>query len=285
MTCSHPITVHEVKYPCGKCLSCRKARRKDWMMRLEHELHTSKDAIFLTLTYDDDHMPDNASLVKADLQKFYKRLRRKLEPRRIRYYSAGEYGTRTIRPHYHSIIYGLSLLPVDKQLVMSCWDKCDWRVDTIRDKSFGSVTPESISYVTGYIADKLSNRDNKLIYIDTNREIPFQLCSKGLGRDYVAKYTDELMENIHIKKQGKELPLPRYYRKKLNIERSNNERFDQLCEENERSKVRRALGLELLEDELTSIELLEFNKVQDRQGRQQELNIKAKLAIKSRQKL
>ena len=255
------------------------------MLRLSHELHTANDALFLTLTYDDEHIPDNGSLVKADLQKFYKRLRRRIEPKRVRYYACGEYGSHTYRPHYHNIIFGITQSPVDKEIIMSCWDKCDWRVDTIREKSFGSVTPESISYVTGYIADKLSNLQNKLIYIDTNRELPFQVCSQGIGRDYIAKYTDELYENLHIKKQGKELPLPRYYRKKLAIDRSNNERFNELCEKNEQSEVKKHIGQESLEDDLDYKVIHLLNKVKETRGKQRELNIKSKLSIKSRQSL
>ena len=62
--------------PCGKCLACRIARRQEWSMRVIHELAGYKDAVFLTLTYADEHLPPNGSLVVADLQKFIKRLRK-----------------------------------------------------------------------------------------------------------------------------------------------------------------------------------------------------------------
>ena len=45
-------------------------------MRVIHELAGYKDAVFLTLTYADEHLPPNGSLVVADLQKFIKRLRK-----------------------------------------------------------------------------------------------------------------------------------------------------------------------------------------------------------------
>ena len=51
-------------------------------MRVIHELAGYKDAVFLTLTYSDDHLPDNGSLVVADLQKFFKRLRKQYAKRK-----------------------------------------------------------------------------------------------------------------------------------------------------------------------------------------------------------
>ena len=91
----------------------RIARRQEWSMRVIHELAGYKDAVFLTLTYSDDHLPDNGSLVVADLQKFFKRLRKQYAKRntciKLRYYACGEYGDRHGRPHYHAIVCGLSL--------------------------------------------------------------------------------------------------------------------------------------------------------------------------------
>ncbi len=64
------------------------------------------DNSFITLTYDDDHLPSDGSLRAADLQKFFKRLRKSLSPHKIRFYGCGEYGEQFKRPHYHAIIFG-----------------------------------------------------------------------------------------------------------------------------------------------------------------------------------
>ena len=60
---------------------------------------------YITLTYNDDHLPANGSLQPRDLQLFWKRLRKARTPG-IRYYACGEYGDQTARPHYHAIIFG-----------------------------------------------------------------------------------------------------------------------------------------------------------------------------------
>ena len=127
MHCINPVTLNRYEHrralkivteqgmtvPCGKCIACRKAKAREWTLRMLHELDTSRDATFLTLTYDDDslHVSPNtgfASLCKRDLQLFFKRLRRALPGLPLRYFSVGEYGDNTLRPHYHAIMYNLS---------------------------------------------------------------------------------------------------------------------------------------------------------------------------------
>ena len=45
--------------PCGQCIGCRIAQREDWTTRIEMEAREyPKDQVwFVTLTYDDDHVP------------------------------------------------------------------------------------------------------------------------------------------------------------------------------------------------------------------------------------
>ena len=98
--------------PCGKCPSCLSDRARDWSNRCLMELKTSGSAIFVTLTYDDFHLPiddDGPTLRVRDVQLFFKRLRKDFPNSRIRYLLSGEYGSKTSRPHYHAIIFGLSL--------------------------------------------------------------------------------------------------------------------------------------------------------------------------------
>lgn len=136
----------EVSVPCGHCEACALRKRKDMSIRLTHECEMHQSACFITLTYDDEHLPYTDSLLAdaakksiargyqipfydgtcegwyptllpADVQKFVKRLRRHLEyvPKhddgrdhcdKIRYFVVGEYGSKTHRPHYHIIIFG-----------------------------------------------------------------------------------------------------------------------------------------------------------------------------------
>lgn len=111
--------------PCGQCLECRLQHSKEWAVRcmLESKYHTPN--WFVTLTYDEFNLPrkeficaENGLymqvpyLVKSDVQKFLKRLRKRLygsQKGELRYFLCGEYGDKTYRPHYHLILYGLPL--------------------------------------------------------------------------------------------------------------------------------------------------------------------------------
>ena len=73
---------------------------------IEAGQHT--DNAFVTLTYADDQLPDGNSLCPEDVTKFLKRLRKRIDPVKIRYFLCGEYGEgSTSRPHYHLILFGL----------------------------------------------------------------------------------------------------------------------------------------------------------------------------------
>ena len=65
------------------------------------------------MTYNDEHLSFSdkgfPTLVVADVQKFMKRLRKHFTGTRVRFYLAGEYGSRNFRPHYHAILYGIDL--------------------------------------------------------------------------------------------------------------------------------------------------------------------------------
>lgn len=113
----------DVLIPCRHCLGCRIDYSRQWANRMCLELKDNPVAIFVTLTYDNEHLPlvestdpvgsgsdFVATLSKRDFQLFFKRLRKAFPDKRIRYYLAGEYGKKfTKRPHGHAIIYGLGL--------------------------------------------------------------------------------------------------------------------------------------------------------------------------------
>lgn len=202
--------------PCGKCVGCRKNRANAWSFRLKSHMSTAKGAMFLTLTYNNEHLPINrfgkATLVKRDLQLFMKRLRKKYPDRKLSYYACGEYGGRTKRPHYHMILFGLS--KYENYAVKNIGEA--WSTDGHANGHvhFGDVSLKSIRYVTGYVIKPAV--DNKYLLVQPE----FSLMSKGLG----ANYLTPTMIN-HIRKNfigaltmpnsnGHLIAIPRYYRLK-----------------------------------------------------------------------
>ncbi len=198
-----------LEVPCGHCIACRIARTREWTIRLLHESEFWDDTSFITLTYNDDFLPSDGSLVPRDLTLFFKRLRKDLEKdkRKIKYYACGEYGDTYGRPHYHAIVFGLS--PKDKELIEENWPYGFVRV--------GTVTYDSCRYVAGYVQKKLYGKGADL-YDEKGILPPFARMSKGIGEEYVDKYWNKLYSQETVTVRGVPMGLPRYYKKKLDYD-------------------------------------------------------------------
>lgn len=151
MRCVKPIQLGKNLVPCGKCNFCLEVKRGDWSFRLQQELKVAKSAHFLTLTYATEPLH---GLDKTHIQLFHKRLRKeqsKVTTDKLRYYVVGEYGTKTNRAHYHSILFNLhSDIVPDLDRI--------WSHGHILA---GSVTPASIHYVTKYVINRHNAYYNK----------------------------------------------------------------------------------------------------------------------------
>lgn len=177
------------------------ARARDWAVRCSLELADHKRASFVTLTYDDLHLPP--TLDKAHVSRFLRRLRKTLGSRSVRFFASGEYGETTERPHYHAILYGTA----DEDAIQHCWRAGFARVDP--------VTPASISYVAGYSAKKIGWKLQRGERVDPSTgevyeyQPPFVLMSRnpGIGSSSRAYWQSWRTTAIH---HGKPVPVPRY---------------------------------------------------------------------------
>lgn len=163
----HEDMLPGVPFPCGQCLSCRINRRRYWTCRLLLESLDHEKSIFLTLTYDDEHLPEKSELVKRDVQLFIKRLRKRIEPVKIRYYACGEYGSLKHRPHYHLIIFGIDFM--DPAFYGEIWP--------FGFVYAGECNRHTIQYVAGYVTKKFVKKSDGI-----QRE--FTLCSRRPGLGY-----------------------------------------------------------------------------------------------------
>lgn len=223
MRCLKPILIHGTSFNCGKCRACRVNYTSMWKLRLLYELDNFSDSMFVTLTFNEETLAKHGNtLNKKDVQNFIKRVRRYMaynrDERKIKYYFVGEYGSNTKRAHYHGIIFGLSPYDdKDRSYISDAWPFCDsWQFDKSRGKksAIGSVTPDSIAYVTGYVQKKLSGPLAEKEYGDKVR--PFSLCSQGLGLGLAKKQADMLSKG-YTYMNGKRVGVPRYFRDKLGI--------------------------------------------------------------------
>ena len=158
-----------VLLPCRKCLGCRLAYSREWANRCMMESQYHDHTWFLTLTYDDDHLPRTfsvdratgeavspvATLVKRDLQLFFKRLRKRFDVP-VRYFACGEYGSKTFRPHYHVILFGPDF--VDRRPILGSPGYFESDIlHSLWPHGFhvlGAVTWSSCAYVANYVLKK-----------------------------------------------------------------------------------------------------------------------------------
>ena len=200
-------------FPCGKCPACVRRRVSGWAFRLNKQSEQSNSAHFVTLTYNDEHIKKSKNgfetLVKKDVQDFFKRLR-KLTKQKISYYAVGEYGDTGERPHYHIILFN-----ANPKIVENAWKLNDI---TLGNVHFGDVGDASVGYTLKYIS-----KDKKIPQFNgDDRQKEFALMSKGLGAGYLTEnmvkwHTKGNIENkVYLPlKDGKKATMPRYYKDKL----------------------------------------------------------------------
>jgi hypothetical protein len=186
------------------------------------------DNAFITLTYDDEHLPWDGSLNKEHFQKFMKRLRWKYRHKTIRYFHCGEYGEQLKRPHYHALIFNHDFQ--DKTL----WSTRDGlNTYTSQDlaklwpfgfSTTGAVTWESAAYCARYVIKKQTGDQAKEHYwrmLDTDLEVELEpeyatmSLRPGIGETWFTRYKDDCYPSDFVTVQGKKQNIPRYYDKLL----------------------------------------------------------------------
>lgn len=224
--------------PCGHCEGCRAAQSREWSNRLLMESLYHDSSLFVTLTYDDEHIPVverldeetgeyfiNSTLRKSDIQKFIKRLRQQFPNDKIRYYVAGEYGETTHRAHWHAIIYGLHLVDMQpfgasetgNQYYISKSLSDIWR------NGFVSVEPANdytFRYVANYVTKKIGIRPNEEYErLGITPPCSMQSLKPGIGLQYLKDHEEDILEYDRIilgtENGSYNFKPPRYFRKKI----------------------------------------------------------------------
>lgn len=228
---------------CGKCLSCLEHRQAGWIARLTDEFNSYPDGVyFVTLTYDDEHVPMRKvgpdeylpAISSSDVKKFHADLRKRFqqgfyldrtllnagwssEPARIslpechfKYYVTSEYGPNgTRRPHYHGFY---SNMLEDEDLVFDLFQ-------SIWGKGFVTVEKGRSEACAAYVSKYLVN--DSLVPYDERLPKPRAWISKGLGKYYlddpvtVAWHREAPLEHQFVLQNGRKGILPRYWRDKI----------------------------------------------------------------------
>jgi hypothetical protein len=206
-----------IKIPCGKCMGCKLERSRQWALRCMHEKRLHKDSAFLTLTYDNANLPPGGTLVVKDLQNFMKRYR-KIAGTGVRFFACGEYGEKSLRPHYHVLLLNSDLN--DRKLVKSGSEYNLYassllsKLWTAGSHVIGDVNFESAAYVARYCTKKITGPLAKSHYGDRIPEFLVMSRRPGIGAGYVQKYNSELYAHDNCIVNGHPSSLPRFYDQK-----------------------------------------------------------------------
>lgn len=214
-------------FGCGQCLPCRLNRRRIWTHRIMLEACVHEHSSFLTLTYNDDHLPDAGTLVPKHLQDWLKRFRKNIGP--CRFFAVGEYGDETWRPHYHVAMFGhgMQSFPVNIHFNALQGTPLDdsWGMGNV---NVGELTTKSAQYIAGYTTKKMTAKDDPRLQHGIYPEFARMSLRPGIGFGAVSSIA-EAVRNKHgwdqvistgdvpsvLRHGGRNLPLGRYMRDQL----------------------------------------------------------------------
>ena len=255
--------IPQIGLPCGKCIGCRLDYSRTWADRMLAEASLYKSNYFLTLTYDDEHLPpkhENSpihSLNKRDAQLFMKRLRKALPEQKIRFFCAGEYGPQTMRPHYHLILFNCKL--PDLKFLKENDLKQPYFISETMSKCwpFGfhiiaNVNWETCAYVARYVVKKQKG-EGASVYEKYNFDPEFSTMSRkpGIGHDFMVDHMEELYAygsiNIPTKDGAKSIRSCKYYDNLFDLE------YPEVMEEIKNDRQEAAIAYNKVRSSLTNL--------------------------------
>lgn len=236
----HTLDRPGTQVPCGQCIGCRLERSRQWAVRCMHEASLYDENSFVTLTYDDEHLPPGRSLDVSHFQKFMKRLRKVRSGEKIRFFHCGEYGETTSRPHYHALLFNCGFQ--DRKFFSGAEDRKLYTSDVLSKlwpfgfSTLGSVTFESASYVARYVMKKVTGVKAREHYGGRKAEYITMSRRPGIAAEWFNLFRGDVYPLDRVVCRGKDSRPPRFYDKlldkvdpallkSLKVARSKNERF------------------------------------------------------------
>lgn len=222
-----------IKLPCGRCKGCKLEKSRQWAVRCEHEAQMHPENCWLTLTFNRENLPVDYSVHPRTMQLFFKKLRKSIYPKQIRFYLGAEYGDLNLRPHYHVIIFNhdfhdkifYETTPQGHTLYTSPSLSKLWPYGLA---TLGEVNFQTAGYTARYSTKKITGPKASDFYLRKHpdhgficRVRPeFSLMSRrpGIGSTYLAKYKPEIYPSDTVMSNGRPARPPRFYDQQLTEE-------------------------------------------------------------------
>jgi len=168
----------------------------------------------VTLTYNDENLPEDNKPSKRDIQLYHKKLRKDLSNKML-FYLISERGEKFGRIHYHCLYFNVPSSQKFLNLVQKSWDKGQVHISELNEGN--------IRYVTNHNIFRREKPDE------------WALMSRrpAIGRTYIELYNRELkyyVENdmFTINDYEYKYAMPRYYKDKLYSDEQK-QRFAEEC--------------------------------------------------------
>lgn len=200
--CKSPYFRGVVDWPCLKCLPCMINRQRLWALRLVLESTQHQYSYFITLTYNDAHLPKNGSVDPRTLCLFLKRLRQNLAPVRLRFFAVGEYGKRGMRPHYHAAVFCGADPYAFRSALERSWTEASEPIGFVH---VGALTNDSALYVAKYVCKGMTKKTDQRLAGKHPEFCRMSLRPHGIGGSTV-------QEIARVAKAGKMDGVPRVLR-------------------------------------------------------------------------
>lgn len=214
----------ELQVPCGQCIGCRLEKSRQWAVRATHEASLYLRNCFVTLTYDDESLPENSSLDLAAPVAFMKRLRKKYGEG-IRSFGCGEYGEKFQRPHYHICLFNHDF--PDKKLWQTNNGNKLYVSESLKAlwpygfSTIGPVNFETAAYVARYVTKKITGKKAALHY--GKRQPEKAVCisrNPGLAKPWFDKFSSDVYPDDFVVVRGKKMRPPHYYDYRFELDSS-----------------------------------------------------------------
>lgn len=237
-----------MEIPCNNCMGCKLEKARQWSIRMMHEARYHSENCFLTITYNDENVPQDYGLHLRHLQLFIKRFRKSLTPtgklgkgpnqhvrawrvhntRKIRFFACGEYGDLNGRPHYHAIIFGYdppdkilhSRSPSGELIYVTARLTALWGLGYVATQD---VSHKSCSYVARYVTKKIktgndfgASRYLRLSPVDgalhsVRPEFAVMSRRPGLGKKFADEFKSDFYPSGYLVVEGVRQSPPKFY--------------------------------------------------------------------------
>lgn len=195
-----------VPISCGRCIECRKKKKREWLVRLSEEIKEDNKCMFVTLTFSDKEFnklsrkvinritqndeEENQVCIKA-VRMWLERIRAKTG-KSVKHWLITEKGEDFGRIHLHGIVWA------------DTWILKEWGYGYVSHGTY--VNERTINYITKYVTkvnEKYRNFIGKI------------LTSKGIGKVYIDKNKGIGKADEYRTRKGFIINQPDYYRRNI----------------------------------------------------------------------